>query len=77
VAHPDVGAQDPELRNSPIAIESDEESLLLREMIDDDTICYFNDEVFADATVVQSGPVMLRCDRGIWVPIGSSDPDNP
>jgi hypothetical protein len=77
VAHPDVGAQDPELRNSPIAIESDEESLLLREMIDDDTICYFNDEVFPDAQVVQSGPVMLRCDRGIWVPIGSSDPDNP
>jgi len=46
-------------------------------MIDDDTICYFNNEVFPHATVVQSGPVMLRCDRGIWVPIGSSDPDNP
>ena len=77
MAHPDVGAQDPELRNSPVALENDEETELLREEIDEDAVCYFNNEAFADGAIVQSGTVMLRCDRGIWFPIGGSDPDNP
>ena len=77
MTHPQVGDQDPEQRNSPIAIETDEESQLLREELPGDAVCYFNGEAFSNGTTVQSGSLMLRCDRGIWVPMGSSDPDNP
>jgi hypothetical protein len=59
---PDVGAQDPELKNSPIALESDE--------VPDEPFCYFNSEAFPNGAVVKSGPMKLRCDLGIWVPIG-------
>lgn len=65
----DVGAQDPDQKNSPIALESDEETVLLREEIPEEPFCYFNSEVFPDAAVVKSGPLTLRCDRGIWVPV--------
>jgi Protein of unknown function (DUF1496) len=77
VAHPNVGDQDPELKNSPIALESDEDTEALREEIEDAAICYFNNETFRNGALVQSGSLMLRCERGIWVPVGSSDPDNP
>ena len=77
MAHPEVGDQDPEQKNSPIAIENDEESQLLREEIPGDAFCYFNGEAFSQGDIVQSGTQMLQCDRGIWFPIGSSDPDNP
>jgi len=65
----DVGAQDPEQKNSPIALESDEETVLLREEIPEEPFCYFNAEAFPHDTVVKSGPLKLRCDYGIWVPI--------
>jgi hypothetical protein len=72
MTHKQVGDQDPELKNSPIAVESDEESQLLREEIPGDAVCYFNGEEFSQYEVVQSGSLLLRCDRGIWVPLGSS-----
>jgi len=65
----DVGAQDPEQRNSPIALESDVETVLLREEIPGEPFCYFNDEAFPHDAVVKSGTLRLRCDRGIWIPI--------
>jgi hypothetical protein len=65
----DVGDQDPEQKNSPIALESDEETVLLREEIPEEPFCYFNSEVFSDGAVVKSGTLMLSCDRGIWVPV--------
>ena len=77
MTHPQVGDQDPEQKNSPVAVETDEESQLLREEIPGDAVCYFNGEAFANEAVVESGSLLLRCDRGIWVPIGSSDADNP
>ena len=77
MSHPEVGAQDPDLKNSPIAAETDEETVLLREEVPGEAFCYFNNEEFAQGTIVQSGTLMLQCDRGIWVPIGGSDPDNP
>jgi len=77
MTHTQVGDQDPELKNSPIAIESDEESQLLREEIPGDAVCYFNGAEFSQDEVVQSGSQLLRCDRGIWVPVGSSYPDKP
>ena len=73
----DVGAQDPDLQNSPIAEEALEPDPTLRQQALEEGFCYFNGEVFNDGTVVRSGTTMLRCDRGIWVPAGPGDPDNP
>ena len=77
MTHAQVGDQDPELKNSPIAVESDEESQLLREEIPGDAVCYFNGEEFSQHEIVQSGSLVLRCDRGIWVPLGSSSAEKP
>ena len=73
----DVGAQDPELKNSPVAWESDEESEALLEEGPGEPVCFFNDKAYDHSTVIKSGTVLLRCDHGIWFPTGSSDPDNP
>jgi hypothetical protein len=74
----DVGAQDPELRNSPIAEEALEpDDPTLSQDAPEDRFCYFNGERFQDGTVVRSGTAMLRCDRGMWIPAGPGDPDNP
>ena len=77
MSHPQVGDQDPEQKNSPIAAETEEETQLLRQEIPADAFCYFNGEAFQQDTLVQSGSLMLKCDRGIWVPVGSVDTDNP
>ena len=73
-----VGAPDPEQRNSPILDESadndqtsdDLDSLELAS-------CYFNDTVFGNGSEVCSGDELLRCERGKWLRIGSCDSDNP
>jgi hypothetical protein len=72
-----LGAQDPELKNSPVAWESDEDTEALRESIPEEPVCYFNDRAYAHDTVVGSGDVLLRCDHGLWVPAGPADPLNP
>ena len=79
MAHANVGAQDPELKNSPIAGEDDDEELDAAPFDEASAkaVCYFNGESFAAGTIVQSGALMLRCEFGVWVPIGGSDPDNP
>lgn len=63
-----VGAQDPELRNSPVAWESDEDTEALREEIPEEPDCFFNDRAYRHGTVVKSGDVRLRCDFGLWIP---------
>lgn len=73
----DVGSQDPERKNSPVALESDEDTEVLRQEIPPEPVCYFNDKAYADGTIVKSGTVLLRCDKGLWVSAGSSDPTNP
>ena len=77
MTHPQVGDQDPEQKNSPIAIEGDEEIMLLRQEIPGGAACYFNGEAFDQGALVQSGATILRCDRGIWVPVGNVESDNP
>lgn len=74
---PDVGPQDPELRNSPIAEEGDEDTEVLRQELPGEPVCYFNDRAFLDGDYVRSGTGLLRCDHGLWLLVGSSDPDNP
>ena len=67
---PEVGAQDPELKNSPIALEMDEDSRFLREEVPAEAVCYFNGEAYGDGALVKSGEAVLRCDKGIWVDVG-------
>jgi len=73
----DVGSQDPEHRNSPIAAETDEDTEVLRQEVGPEAICYFNDTSYPDGTSVKSGTGLLRCDKGLWVSAGPSDPTNP
>lgn len=77
MSHPQVGDQDPEQKNSPIAMESDDESQLLRQEIPGDGVCLFNGETFEQGALVQSGATILKCDRGIWEPVGNAELDNP
>jgi hypothetical protein len=70
----DVGAQDPELKNSPVAWELDEDTDALREEFPGAPVCYFNDEIFDNGSIVKSGAVVLRCDYGVWVPAEASPP---
>jgi len=73
----DLGAQDPELRNSPVAWEGEEDSDALREQAPGSPVCYFNDMPYDHGTLVKSGDSLLRCSYGLWFPVASSDPDNP
>jgi len=72
-----VGAPDPERKNSPVAWESDEDIETLRESVEDEPVCYFNDLAYADGTVVESGGTLLRCDRGLWLPAGPASHAKP
>jgi len=73
----DVGAQDPESKNSPVVWESEEDMETLRQAVPLEPFCYFNGERYRDGTVVKSGTILLRCSEGLWVQAGPSDPDNP
>lgn len=70
----DVGAQDPELRNSPIADEGDEDTEALRETIPGAPVCYYNGVAYSHGTIIKTGTSALRCERGLWVRAGSTDP---
>jgi hypothetical protein len=74
---PNLGAPDPERRTSPVAWEFDEDTETLRESVPDEAVCYFNDVAYDDGTVVESGSVRLRCDRGVWLPAGPSGDSKP
>jgi hypothetical protein len=74
---PQVGAPDPELRNSPVVEE-------VTEGPDDGPVdvavkpqCYFNGKGYRHGEFVCSGSELLRCEHGVWVMEGSCDPDNP
>jgi hypothetical protein len=73
-----VGAPDPERRNSPIVDESadnEQTGLDLDEV--EFARCQFNDVDYADGSLVCSGDELLRCSRGKWLREGSCDKDNP
>lgn len=72
-----VGDQDPEMQNSPIADENDDLEYDLHENVSGLSSCIFNDKTYAHGSIVRSGSTLLRCDRGVWVVAGGSDPDNP
>jgi len=70
---PDLGAQDPELKNSPVAWDSDEDRETLRQEVPVEPVCFFNSEAYSHGSTIKSGTVLLRCDEGLWVPAGQSD----
>lgn len=74
---PQLGALDPERKNSPVAWEADEDTETLRELVPDEAVCFFNDRAFGHGTVVKSGTELLRCDHGLWLPAGATDEAKP
>ncbi len=70
---PNVGAPDPELKNSPIFDRENEEF----EMLDlelESGVCYFNGVSYGNGEYVCSGNELLHCERGIWIRKGSCYP---
>lgn len=69
---PDVGAPDPELRNSPILDWEDQEFAVSEAT---SGMCYFNGQGYAVNDYVCSGNELLRCEaRGVWVRQGPVEP---
>lgn len=65
-----VGAPDPEHRNSPIFDEGSDELSMDLEL--EAGACFFNDRQYSIGTCVCSGNELLRCEeRGVWVREGS------
>lgn len=68
----EVGAPDPELKNSPVVdseLEEGEFFAIEREV----EVCYFNGVRFPSGDYVRSGDELLRCENGVWVRSGSLD----
>lgn len=75
---PQVGVADPERRNSPIQTDPGQSFELLREQVGDEAAgCYLNDLLYGEGRHVLSGSTYLRCDRGIWVEVGTHAPVSP
>ena len=74
---PDVGAQDPTEKNSPVAWEGSIETQFLRQEAPGTPVCFFNNESYTHGALVKSGTSILRCDRGLWVEAGPADAMNP
>jgi hypothetical protein len=73
---PQVGAQDPELRNSPIADEEDEDTDVVRQQVPGEPVCWFNGTQYEHGSYVVSGSLLLQCNRGVWVESAAEDPRN-
>lgn len=66
---PQVGAPDPELRNSPIIDARDSGELSLDTELESDA-CYFNNQRFVIDEYVHSGDELLHCiEHGVWVKV--------
>ncbi|HKK06874.1 MAG: hypothetical protein P8009_08125 [Gammaproteobacteria bacterium] len=72
-----VGAPDPELKNSPIMEETDEDFEVLAQEVGETPVCYFNNVSYPDGRFVCSGSgELLKCTRGVWLLEGTCDPEN-
>jgi hypothetical protein len=70
-----VGALDPELRNSPIIDESAfDERAGSADLELERAVCYFNGEAFLPGTYVMSGSELLQGGLGVWVSKGEKRP---
>lgn len=67
----EVGAPDPELRNSPVFDDTAQDSSTY-EFDVESSLCYFNDLGYRIGDYICSGAELLHCEeRGIWVRKGS------
>ena len=73
---PHVGAQDPELKNSPIAEEEDEDTDVILQQVPGEPVCWFNGAEYRHGTYVVSGTRLLQCTRGVWVESAAEDAAN-
>jgi hypothetical protein len=73
---PQVGAPDPELKNSPIVDHSEyDDRDGLFDVETESGACYFNGADFAIGDSVRSGSDVLECaPRGVWVRKGVKRP---
>ena len=73
---PQVGAPDPELKNSPIIDESEyDETAASPDLELEAAACYFNGEPFTLDACVLSGSEVLQCTgRGVWLRKGEMKP---
>jgi hypothetical protein len=72
-----VGSPDPELTNSPIVEDSDEEFEVAAQEFEGYPACYFNSVSYSSGQYVCSGSgELLHCQNGLWVREGTCDPDN-
>jgi hypothetical protein len=74
---PQVGAPDPELKNSPIIGEVEYDAEEVTPGLETEApACYFNGQAFALGEYVRSGSEVLQCaERGVWVRKGEQRPD--
>jgi Protein of unknown function (DUF1496) len=70
-----VGAPDPELRNSPIIDDFEyDEQAGSRDLELEEGACYFNDEAYPIGAYVKSGSELLQCTGGgVWVRVGERE----
>jgi hypothetical protein len=73
---PHVGAPDPELKNSPIVEDTEDEFESAMQGMGESAVCHFNDAPYEDKSYVCSGDELLRCQRGVWLRAGTCDPDH-
>lgn len=73
---PQVGAPDPELRNSPIIDDAEyDEHDGSRDLELESAGCYFNGQAFPIGQYVLSGSEVLLCtERGVWLRKGEKRP---
>ena len=73
---PQVGAPDPELKNSPIVDHSEyDDRDGLTDVETESAGCYFNGAAFAIGDTVLSGSDVMECaPRGVWVRKGVKRP---
>jgi len=73
----DLGAQDPELENSPIETHGNPDDEFSEAAPIDEEFCIYNGNRYPSGTYVRSGTAVLRCEHGVWVDSAPSDPANP
>lgn len=67
---PQLGAPDPEQRNSPILDRDTEEEIPTLDDEIESGACYFNGQRFPFGEYVRSGDELLHCEpRGVWVKV--------
>ncbi len=68
----EVGAPDPERKNSPI-FDDENQEYEYEDLELETGVCYFNDVAYPIGAYVSSGDELLHCmERGVWVRTGAS-----